>query len=186
VHDFVTVTGQPGYQIPGGNVTVEWFLNRGCSGAPEASTTAGPLDGAGQLDVTGFSFTVNSPTLRSFRATYLGDATYSGSVGACESLSIGGATAVQVVSLKAIRRPAGVVVRWWMGSEVGVLGYSVYRERKGARIRLNRAIVPARSGVGGKSYSYLDRAAPRAHGLRYWLQIVNADGSRLWKVARTR
>src|SRR5262249_27715603 len=33
VHDFVTVTGQPGHQPPTGTVTLNWFTNNGCSGA---------------------------------------------------------------------------------------------------------------------------------------------------------
>jgi hypothetical protein len=94
-------------------------------------------------------------------------------------------TAVQVASLRATQRPAGVLIRWRMGSEAGVLGYNVYRERKGARIRLTRALVPARGGLAGRTYSYLDRSAPRARrGLRYWLQVVENDGSRVWKAVR--
>ena len=94
-------------------------------------------------------------------------------------------TAVQVASLHAVEKAAGVVVRWRMGSEVGVLGYNVYRERKGARIRLTRALIPARGSLAGRTYSYLDRSAPRARrGLRYWLQVVETDGSRAWKAVR--
>jgi hypothetical protein len=94
-------------------------------------------------------------------------------------------TAVQIASLQASRRPAGVLVRWRMGSEVGVLGYNVYRERRGARIRLNRAVIAARGSLSSRSYSYLDRSAPRARrGLRYWLQVVGTDGSRVWKAVR--
>jgi len=66
-----------------------------------------------------------------------------------------------------------------------VLGYKVYRERRGARIRLHRAIIAARGSLAGGSYSYLDRSAPRPHrGLRYWLQLVHTDGSRTWKAVR--
>ena len=54
VHDFVTVTGQPGNPIPTGNVTVDWFLNGDCSGAPaQNSGPVGPLSAAGQFDATG-------------------------------------------------------------------------------------------------------------------------------------
>jgi hypothetical protein len=94
-------------------------------------------------------------------------------------------TAVRVASLRASSRPAGVLIRWRMGSEAGVLGYNVYRERRSARIRLTKAIIAARGSVSGGSYSYLDRSAPRARrGLRYWLQVVGTDGSRVWKAVR--
>jgi hypothetical protein len=89
VHDFVTVSGQPGSPNPTGNVSIDWFLNGTCDGAPAANSgSIGPLNASGQLDATGFAFTVNSAGHRAFRATYLGDATYDGSVGACEPLTV--------------------------------------------------------------------------------------------------
>lgn len=186
VHDFVTVTGQPGHPIPSGNVNIDWFENGGCSGNPTTnSDSIGPLDGAGQLDADTFAF-LGAPGLYAFRAHYEGDATYAGSDGPCETLTVVEPTAVQVESLRATGRRDGVLVRWRMGSEVGVLGYNVYRERSGARVRLNRGRITAHGGVAGKSYSYLDRSAPRARdGVRYWLQVVNRDGSRIWKAVRT-
>ena len=180
VHDFVSVTGQSGKPNPTGNVTVEWFSNGGCTGAAATSTTV-VLDSSGQADATGLTSTVTSSG--AFRATYLGDGTYAGSTGACETLFV--PTAVRVASLQASRKPAGVLLRWRMASEVGVLGYNVYRERKGVRIRLTRAIMLARGGLAGRSYSYLDRSAPRARrGVRYWLRVVETDGSRVWKAVR--
>jgi len=185
VHDFATVTGQSGQPIPTGNVTIQRFPSGSCSEAAASSTTVA-LAADGTVDATGFSFTASTAGVLAFQAMYLGDGTYSGSTGPCETLTVG-PTAVQVASLKAARKPGGVLLRWRMGSEVGVVGYSVYRERNGARVRLNRASIAARGGVGGRSYSYLDRSAPRAHhGTRYWLQVVNLDGSRLWKAVRLR
>src|SRR5580765_6967864 len=89
VHDFVTVTGQPGHPNPSGNVSIDWFLNGTCDGAAAANSgPLGPLEGSGQLDATGFSQTVNSPGMYAFRATYLGDNRYSGSTGPCEPLQV--------------------------------------------------------------------------------------------------
>jgi hypothetical protein len=87
VHDFVTVTGQPGQPTPSGNVTIAWFLNGNCSGNAAASATVA-LNASGQVDATGFAFTVNSAAQRAFRATYLGDSTYNASTGACEPLQV--------------------------------------------------------------------------------------------------
>lgn len=89
VHDFVTVTGQPGQPIPSGNVNIDFFLNGTCSGSPAANSgSIGPLDANGQFDATGFNFTVNSAGFRAFRAHYEGDGTYSTSDGPCESLRV--------------------------------------------------------------------------------------------------
>src|SRR3954454_7166782 len=89
VHDLVTVTGQPGQPVPTGNVDIDWFLNGTCTGTPEAHASGlGPLAADGTFDATGFAFTVGTAGMRAFRATYLGDATYTGSTGACEPLTV--------------------------------------------------------------------------------------------------
>jgi len=88
VHDFVTVTGQPGSPNPSGNVTIDWFLNGDCTGAPVANSGNIALAAGGTVDATGFAFTVNTAGHRAFRAHYLGDATYAGSDGPCEPLTV--------------------------------------------------------------------------------------------------
>jgi hypothetical protein len=87
VHDFVTVTGQQA-NPPSGDVTLEFFTNDTCTAG--AAATSGPvaLNGAGQADATGFPQGPLTAGFYSFRATYAGDPTYSGSVGACESLRV--------------------------------------------------------------------------------------------------
>ena len=45
------------------------------------------LNASGQVDATAFTFTVR-PGQRAFRAHYRGDATYTGSNGACEPLQV--------------------------------------------------------------------------------------------------
>ncbi len=45
VHDFVSVTGQPGNPVPSGNVNIDWFLNGDCSGVPQSNSgSIGPLE----------------------------------------------------------------------------------------------------------------------------------------------
>jgi uncharacterized repeat protein (TIGR01451 family) len=96
VHDFVSVTGQPGKPVPSGNAKIDWFLNGDCSGTPAASSTVGPLNSSGQFDATGFVFTPTAPGRFAFRGHYLGDATYLGSDGACEPLSVAGDANIQI------------------------------------------------------------------------------------------
>ena len=88
MHDFVTVTGQPGSPPPSGNVTFQFFTNNTCT--PPAAATSGnvALNGAGQADATGFPQGPLAPGFYGFQATYAGDATYIGSVGACEPLRV--------------------------------------------------------------------------------------------------
>lgn len=76
----------------------------------------------------------------------------------------------------------GVLVRWCTASEIETLGFHVYREVNGARpyVRVTRALLPASGWASEFTYSYLDRSAPRGKPLRYWIQVVNLDGSRSW------
>ena len=54
------------------------------------------------------------------------------------------------------------------------MGYNVYREKAGKRVRVNKRLIAARSSRNG-SYVFVDRSARSG---RYWLQAVNLDGSR--------
>jgi subtilisin-like proprotein convertase family protein len=88
--------------------------------------------------------------------------------------------AVTVASFRAARVGKGVVVRWRTGTEVNELGFNVYRQRGGRRVRVNRRLLPAIGAVAGASYSFVDRRAPRHRVVRYWLQDVDLSGARTW------
>lgn len=90
------------------------------------------------------------------------------------------AMAVSFASLSAEPAKAGVRVRWRTAAETSTLGYNVYREVNGKRVKANRFMITAHNQVGGRTYSFVDRMAPRGKLLRYWIQIVNVDGSRRW------
>jgi len=88
VHDFVTVTGQPGKPLPTGNIFLQWFTNGACT--LPATNTSGtiPLDGNGQAEGTAFLRLPATPGQYAFRAHYLGDALYAASDGPCEPLAV--------------------------------------------------------------------------------------------------
>lgn len=86
-------------------------------------------------------------------------------------------TAVTFRSLSATRSVRGVLVGWRTASELGTLGFHVFREEKAGRVRVNRSLIPAKSRG---AYTFLDRRAPRGRTLRYWIQEVALDGSRRW------
>lgn len=87
------------------------------------------------------------------------------------------ALAVTFRSLSAGRVQGGVRVTWRTASELDTLGYRVYREANGRRVRVNGKLIAAK---GRGSYAFLDRKAPRAKSVRYWIQVVDTDGSRSW------
>jgi hypothetical protein len=87
--------------------------------------------------------------------------------------------AVTISSFKAVKSHRGVLVRWRTGTEADMLGFHLYRERAGRRVRVDKRLIPANGSISGARYSFLDRRAP--HGkLRYRLQAVGIDGSREW------
>ena len=87
VHDFITVNGQPGSPVPSGTVSLAWFTNGTCAGSA-ASSKNETLTGNGTVDATDFPQGPLAAGKYSFQATYLGDATYNGSTGACEPLTV--------------------------------------------------------------------------------------------------
>jgi len=79
-------------------------------------------------------------------------------------------TAARVRGLSATATGQGVRMRWRTASEIGVTGFNVYRSIGARRVRLNRVIIAAHGGA----------AAHTSRAARYWVQAVNADGSRTW------
>lgn len=89
--------------------------------------------------------------------------------------------AVTFRSLTASRTAAGgVLVRWRTASELQMLGYNVYRDVNGRRVRVNSKLIAAANASSARTYSYRDRKAGMGKALRYWIQAVNLDGSRRW------
>ena len=89
-------------------------------------------------------------------------------------------TAVKLVSFSARRTATGVVLRWRTASELGTLGFIVFREQGGKRTRLTKTLIATRGSQAGRAYAYLDRRAPRTGILWYHVQAVHADGARSW------
>jgi hypothetical protein len=86
-------------------------------------------------------------------------------------------TAVQLARFTATRSGRDVRLRWWTGSDSGMLGFNVYRGAASRRTRVTRRLIPATGRVAGATYSWVEH---RGHGSRYWLQIVGTDGSKSW------
>jgi hypothetical protein len=127
----------------------------------------------------GASVHVSSPTTRDSCGTHTNTATLSSQdfspSEASASTTVNCPTAVSVTSFSATRSRGGVLLRWRTAPDAAALGFGVYREQSGRRDRVNAALIPAI--FSGRSYSRLDRRAPRG-ALRYVLQTVGLDGRR--------
>lgn len=82
--------------------------------------------------------------------------------------------------LSARRTAKGTLVTWQTASEVDVLGFHVYRQVNGRRVRVSDRLIAVRGRTSGARYSFLDRRARRDRSARYWIQVVGLDGSRTW------
>jgi plastocyanin len=87
---------------------------------------------------------------------------------------VNGPTGAALRALTASVGAAGVVVRWRTTSEVGVLGFHVFR----GGIRVTRSPIAAAGRAGGASYSFRDLAGKA--GARYRLQVLHPNGVLTW------
>ena len=82
--------------------------------------------------------------------------------------------------------PTGATLRWSTGFEAANLGFNVYREEGGQRIRLNAAVIAGSALLAGtltpltagNSYAWYD--ARGTNGTAYWLEALDLDGSSAW------
>jgi len=82
-------------------------------------------------------------------------------------------TSVDLLSFDASASCAGTTVAWQMAQPFDTLGFNVFREVNGMRVKLNDALVPAQalSGGTGDRYAFVDPAPPAA-GRTYWVENV--------------
>lgn len=108
-------------------------------------------------------------------------------------------TAVQMIELSAqvkatpSSRPAhskgvlrGAVINWRTGFEVDNLGFNIYRDEQGQRIKLNPSLIAGSALfagastplTAGQSYVWSDSAGDQ--GARYWLEEIDLSGTSVW------
>jgi len=82
-------------------------------------------------------------------------------------------TEAAIVSLQATDNCPGTMLAWRTGYEIDALGFNVYREQGGQRVRLNASLLPAKGIVGGGGYAYQFADAVSADPSRtYWVEEV--------------
>ena len=94
-------------------------------------------------------------------------------------------TRVKLESFTAATSSEGVRLLWKTGGEERNLGFNVYREESGNRVRLNPSLIAGsalriRNGLeqhSAKTYAWIDRSAD-AGGHFYWLEDVDLQGTR--------
>ncbi len=90
-------------------------------------------------------------------------------------------TSVDLLSFDATASCAGTTIAWQMAQGFDTLGFNVFREANGARIKLNDGLVPAQalSGGAGERYSFVDPGPPES-GRVYWVENVTFSLDSRW------
>ncbi|HZL19766.1 MAG TPA: C25 family cysteine peptidase, partial [Polyangia bacterium] len=93
--------------------------------------------------------------------------------GTAGEVSANSHTEAAIVSLQATDNCPGTLIAWQTGYEVDALGFNVYRELGGQRVRLNADLLPAMgiSRPGGYSYQLADTMSADP-SRTYWVEEV--------------
>lgn len=98
-------------------------------------------------------------------------------------------TAVTLTSFSAIRQGGHTLLQWRTGYEVDNVGFRLYREQNGQRVRITSSLVPGtallragqRISATAQPYEWWDLSAPNDGRLvQYWLEDVDLHGKSTW------
>jgi hypothetical protein len=97
-------------------------------------------------------------------------------------------TAIQMAGYAANRFGKGkVLLEWETGYEVDNLGFNIYRQQGGDRVRINKSLIagsalfaaPGTRLTAGRSYIWRDKL-PEGSDAYYWLEEIDLTGRSLW------
>src|SRR5262249_42767646 len=97
-------------------------------------------------------------------------------------------TSIRLAGFKAESNGGRVRIRWTTGYEENNLGFNLYREQNGQRVRVTPSIVAgssltARPGTvlsAGWSYQWIDTPPAKAGYIQYWLEDIDLGGNGTW------
>lgn len=165
----------------GGSHTVVLAINTG-SGTITCTNTGGLtlVASSGVAAFTGCS--INNAGTYTLKAT-----TASPSLSVIStSLTIVAITAVTMKSFEVTPEASGNRIQFETGLEVNSLGFNVYRDEGGQRIKLNPSLLAGTAFLGagtsfdsGYWHSWLD-SSNNSRGFSYWVEEVDLNGARTW------
>jgi hypothetical protein len=169
--------------------TLDFYANDSCdaSGNGEGKTylgSANVMTGANCIaDFTGANhITLTPPSQISSGQRVTATATDANG-NTSEFSSCSGPTAIQLVDCTATAYDDGTVLEWQTAYEVDNLGFNIFREENGKRVRVNQQIIagsallagPTTRLGAGYSYSWKDSTADRQNAV-YWLEEIDLNG----------
>ena len=159
------VAGSPSTASPGSGIVQEWQCSPGSTCANSKILGAGGVSGPS----TSASWTLSSaPTAWAMMAV---------------PLIPSSTTAVKVKSFTATQYEGGNLIELKTGHEVSSLGFNLYREQNGKRLKLNASLLagtallagPKTTFTAGHSHAWLDKP-PAGGQVTYWVKEVDVSG----------
>ncbi len=97
-------------------------------------------------------------------------------------------TAIELTDFSATDMGGQILLQWQTGMEIDNLGFNVYREEAGSRVRITPQILagsalvagPGTALTAGRSYSWWDVSAQAKQTARYWLEEIDLKGRSIW------
>ncbi|MBV7339341.1 hypothetical protein KFU94_66215 [Chloroflexi bacterium TSY] len=89
-------------------------------------------------------------------------------------------TAIELRRFSAHFYGENIMLQWETGTEYNTYGYHILRSRDDQRtlaVQRTTSIILAVDSISGASYRYVDTAVEPGQTYRYWLQVVNLDGT---------
>ncbi|HJQ68446.1 MAG TPA: C25 family cysteine peptidase [Blastocatellia bacterium] len=161
------------------------YLNTGTSGFP-APAPVGPYTGLTSLAV------FNGTQQNGIWSLYVVDdandtAPPLNRIASGWSITITAPTAAEMGAIAARSRADGQsVVKWTTGYESENLGFNVYREAAGGRVRLNKqliagsAFLSSTAMTAGRTYRWRDQVHPGKSDARYFIEEIDLNGESKW------
>jgi hypothetical protein len=112
-----------------------------------------------------------------------------GSIASWELIITAPPTIDRLDSYEATARADGrVSIKWNAGFDAENLGYNVYRDEGGQRVRVNKNVIAGsalqtRPGVSlsaGRTYTWHDRTARGSAPAQYWIEAISIKGQSTW------
>lgn len=181
-------SGSPGTAVPFNSASPTTNL-RACdddTGGCNANGTAnGLLSSATATLSNGFFMVVVSgfDLLADSKGSYKLDVSVTGT--GCSFVHVNNnPTAITLSGFTVKRYDSGALIEWQTGSETDNLGFNVYREEKGKRVKINPQIIagsalltgPGTNLAAGGSYSWWDDSAQGKHAAKYHLEEIKLSG----------
>lgn len=154
--------------------------------SPCAGTGCYPADAAAPNGAKTFASTFNGTNPNGVWSLYVIDQ-FSGDAGSIASWCLtitAGPTLARFTSASATASNDGKVnLKWKTGYEIDNLGFNVYRDEAGERVRVNKQIIAGSALVAGqgtamssgRNYSWRDDSAKS--NSQYWVEAVGVDGT---------